>query len=196
MVVASVTVVSGLPRSGTSLMMKMLAAGGMPLLVDGVRQPDTDNPEGYFEFERARGLRHGDTAWVAEAEGRAVKVVSALLQHLPADRAYRVIFMHRDMAEVLASQRKMLLRRGEPADAVPDQQMAELLEKHLRHVTAWLAAQPHMQVLHVNYGRLVADPRPHAEAVQRFLDAALDAEAMAAVVNPALYRNRGGTQTG
>ncbi len=186
-----ITVVSGLPRSGTSLMMKMLEAGGLAPLTDGLRAADPDNPEGYYEFERAKGLPRGDTAWLPEAQGRAVKVISALLEALPAGHDYRVIFMRRRMAEVLASQRKMLARRGEPADAIPDARLAPIMEKHLAKVAAWLAGQPQVATLDVDYNALVADPQPWAEAVNRFLGGGLDVDRMVAAVRPDLYRNRG-----
>lgn len=185
-----ITIVSGLPRSGTSLLMKMLEAGGLPPLTDGLRIADPDNPEGYYEFERAKALPKGDAAWLSQAEGRAVKVISALLESLPAGYDYRVLFMRRRMAEVLASQRKMLARRGEPLDAIPDDRLAAIMEKHLAQVAAWLAAAPHVVSLDVDYNALVADPRLWAEAVNRFLGGGLDVDRMVAAVRPDLYRNR------
>ena len=109
----TITIVSGLPRSGTSMMMKMLEAGGIPPLTDEIRTADTDNPKGYYEFERVKKMDKGDTAWLENAQGKSVKVISALLKHLPSDYRYRVIFMRRDMSEILASQKKMLDHRGE-----------------------------------------------------------------------------------
>ncbi|MCX7854237.1 MAG: sulfotransferase [Caldilineales bacterium] len=185
----TVVIVSGLPRSGTSMMMKMLEAGGLPILSDGLRAADPDNPEGYYEFERVKQLDKGDTAWLAEAEGKAVKVISALLQHLPPSYQYRVIFMNRRMAEVLASQRKMLARRGERSD-VDDAQLAVILEKHLRQVKQWLSTQPQFRVLEVDYNAMLADPQPYVRQINRFLDGILDEARMAEVVNPSLYRNR------
>ena len=126
-----VIVVSGLPRSGTSLMMNMLRAGGMPTVTDEMRTADDDNPRGYFELERVKQLAKGDVAWVESARGQAVKVISALLEHLPPTSTYQVLFMQRWLPEVLASQRKMLERRGEPTDTIPDQQMAALFDRHL-----------------------------------------------------------------
>lgn len=126
-----VIVVSGLPRSGTSMMMKMLAAGGVSLLTDHIREADSDNPQGYYEFERVKKLDKGDTAWVAEAQGQAVKIISQLLKHLPATYDYKVIFMRRHMDEVLASQQKMLLNRGEDTAAVSEETLAQLFEVHL-----------------------------------------------------------------
>lgn len=186
----TITIVLGLPRSGTSMMMQMLEAGGMAVLTDGIRQTDADNPRGYYEFERVKQLPKGDHAWLAEAQGKAVKVIAALLEHLPSGYAYRVIFMHRRMEEILASQRKMLVRRGEDADKVSDEEMARLFEKHLLRVRAWLATRPDMAVLDVEYNRLLADPRPYVEQVNRFLGGELDVDSMMEVVDPGLYRNR------
>jgi hypothetical protein len=184
-----VTLVAGLPRSGTSMMMRMLESGGLPVLTDHIRTADRDNPEGYYEYERVKRIED-DQDWLEEARGRAVKMVSALLPHLPASYSYKVIFMRRTMPEILASQRKMLVRRGEPADAVDDAQMTRLFEQHLAKVTAWLADQPNIQVLYVSYNDVLADPDKAARQVVRFLGEALDVSAMAAVVDPSLYRNR------
>jgi len=184
-----VIIVSGLPRSGTSMMMKMLEAGGLPVLTDELRSADEDNPRGYYEFERVKALDKGDAAWVADARGKAVKVISALLQHLPADYEYRVLFIHRNLTEVLASQRKMLRNRGEE-DAVSDEEMTRLFELHLADVEGWLDRQPNMRTLHVDYNAMLADPRPFVAQIDEFLGLGLDQEAMEAVVDPALYRNR------
>lgn len=185
-----VIIVSGLPRSGTSMMMKMLEAGGLRVYVDNLRTPDADNPEGYYEFERVKQLDKGDAAWVQDARGQVVKVISALLEHLPTENEYRVLFMHRSLDEVLASQQKMLTRRAEAAGAIPDEEMADLFRKHLAAVDAWLQQQPNFTVLDVDYNRMLADPVPQVEAVNRFLGGVLDENAMIAVVNPDLYRNR------
>ncbi|MCA9935067.1 MAG: sulfotransferase [Ardenticatenaceae bacterium] len=187
-----VTVVSGLPRSGTSMMMKMLDAGGISPVQDGIRTADTDNPKGYYEFERVKQLDKGDKAWVADAQGKAVKVISALLKHLPDDYQYRVIFVRRNMPEILASQRKMLVRRGEDADKMDDAQMAALFEKHVADVERWLAQQPNMQTLYVHYSEVLADPLSHIAKINAFCGGALNEEAMASVVDPDLYRNRAG----
>lgn len=185
----TITVVSGLPRSGTSMMMKMLEAGGIPPLTDEIREADADNPKGYYEFERVKKLDKGDDDWLAEAEGKAVKVISALLQHLPAGYDYRVIFMERHMPEILASQRKMLVRRGE-ADEMDDEKMSTLFEKHLQQVKGWLAQQENYSVLYVHYSEALADARSQAERVKKFLGADLDVDKMAGAVDANLYRNR------
>lgn len=185
-----ITIVSGLPRSGTSMMMKMLEAGGLPPLTDQVRSADRDNPKGYFEFERVKQLDKGDTAWLPHARGKAVKVISALLKHLPPEYEYRVIFMRRSTEEILASQKKMLLRRGEPVDRVSDEELALLYDKHLEQVYTWLEGQRNVAVLDVNYNRLLSQPREELTAVNRFLGNRLDVERMSGVVDSRLYRNR------
>ena len=134
-----ITVVSGLPRSGTSMMMKMLAAGGMPILTDNTRIPDDDNPGGYFELEKVKALKDGENEWLSEAQGKAVKIISALLEHLPSQYQYRIIFIHRDLGEILASQKQMLVRRGEPADKIDDESLGALFQKHLLQVEKWLS---------------------------------------------------------
>lgn len=185
----TITIVTGLPRSGTSMMMKMLEAGGLELLTDNIRTADQDNPKGYFEFERVKQIEQ-DKAWLEDARGRAVKLISALLKHLPRGYSYKVIFMRRAMSEVLASQRQMLIRRGEPADAVPDERMAAMFEKHLAGVESWLAAQPNTDTIYVSYNEVMSDPRPHAERINSFLGGSLDVDRMTAVVDRTLYRQK------
>jgi hypothetical protein len=184
-----VTIVSGLPRSGTSMMMRMLDLGGMPVLVDHIRIPDEDNPRGYYEFERVKQVEH-DQAWLEEAQGRVVKMIAALVKKLPPEYSYRIVFMRRKIEEVLASQRQMLIRRGEPTDTIGDEEMAALFSRHVEQVEAWLETQPHMKVLYVDYGDVLADPRTQAERINHFLGGRLDTAAMAGAVDPSLYRQR------
>jgi hypothetical protein len=184
-----ITIVSGLPRSGTSMMMKMLEAGGIPILTDRIRPADEDNPLGYYEFERVKDLEH-DKAWLDGARGKVVKVIAALLKHLPPAYAYQIIFMRRSIDEVLASQRQMLIRRGEPTDTLTDDRMGELFRRHVTQVRTWIAEQPNIQVLEVDYSEVLADPLDQARRVDQFLGTVLDVERMAGVVTPELYRNR------
>jgi Sulfotransferase domain len=184
-----ITLVSGLPRSGTSMMMKMLEAGGLPVLADHVRTADEDNPEGYYEFERVKKIEH-DQAWLDDARGRVVKMVSALLKHLPPTHRYKVVFMRRNLEEVLASQRQMLIRRGKPTDTTSDGKMAGFFASHLRRTEHWLAEQPNIDVLYVNYNELMHDAEPHCAVVVRFLGLPLDTARMASVVSDRLYRQR------
>ncbi len=185
-----VTVVSGLPRSGTSMLMKMLEAGGIPPLTDSIRTADDDNPKGYYEFERVKAMDKGDTAWLADAQGKVVKVISALLKYLPADYQYKVVYIRRNMPEILASQRKMLIRRGEDPDKMDDAQMAALFTKHVAQVEQWLQAQPNITVLYVHYSEILADPEVQVTRINEFLGGHLDTMKMGLVVDPNLYRNR------
>jgi hypothetical protein len=170
------------------MMMKMLQAGGIPPVTDQNRVADEDNPKGYYEFERVKQLDTGDVAWLAEAQGKAVKVISALLKHLPADYEYRIIFMRRNIEEILASQKKMLINRGEPTDLVTDEELTEMFQKHLQAVQLWMTQQPNVKVIEIKYNDILKDPRPSVEQINQFLSETLDVEEMVKVVDPALYR--------
>jgi hypothetical protein len=186
-----IVVVSGLPRSGTSMAMRMLEAGGMPIVTDAARAADEDNLLGYFEHNRVLTLdKGGDTAWLAGARGQAIKIVSALLPHLPETFQYKVIFMQRDLREVLASQDRMLERRGERSAAAGDDRLIELYEAHLRKVGNLLRRRRCFETLEVRYGDVIADPEGQAGRMNAFLGGRLDPAAMAAAVSPTLYRNR------
>ena len=185
-----ITVVSGLPRSGTSMMMKMLEAGGIPPVTDNLRTADEDNPKGYYEFERVKQLTKGDIEWLADAPGKVVKVIAALLPYLPATYRYRVVFMQRDMTEVLASQRQMLIRRGEDPNKIPDEIISKLFEKHLRQVNEWVAQQSNVERLDVNYNEMLKNPAPFIAQINAFLGGNLDIAQMAQVVDPSLHRQR------
>ena len=184
-----ITIVSGLPRSGTSLMMQMLAAGGLPVLSDGERKADTDNPKGYLEWERIKQLPK-DPTLIGEAEGKVVKVISQLILSLPAGHEYRIIFMQRPLPEVIKSQDEMLRRRGN-ADSITDTYaIEEAFQRHLIEVNKWLAGTPNMQVLRVHYHRVLREPKAVAEDVVAFLQTRLDVAAMVGQVDGSLYRNR------
>ena len=185
-----VTIVSGLPRSGTSMMMKMLEAGGLPPLTDNLRTADEDNPKGYYEFERVKQLPKGDVAWLPDAQGKVVKVIAALLPSLPGGYQYHVIFMQRAMPEVLASQKQMLTRRGEDPNKIPDDMLAKLFEKHLKQVNDWVSQQPNVERLDVNYNEMLKNPLPFIAQIDAFLGHQLDKAKMAAVVDPSLHRQR------
>lgn len=186
---APIVVVSGLPRSGTSMMMRMLEAGGLRPLEDGVREADISNPKGYFEFEPVKDLEaaRGDVPWLPEARGKAVKIISFLLTWLPEHFNYQVIFMQRDLDEVLASQQQMLARRG-ASDGAPLSR--ETFQAHLAQVERFMAARPCFDTLYVPYREAVASPEATAAAVARFLGRPMDTAAMAKAVEASLYRNR------
>lgn len=185
-----ITIVSGLPRSGTSMMMKILDAGGLAPLTDNIRTADTDNPKGYYEFERVKQLIKGDTAWLPDAQGKAVKVIAIFLPHLPTEFNYRIIFMRRTMPEILASQREMLIRRGEDPDKIGDEELTRLYEKHLHQVNTWLNTQPHVQRIDVHYNQLLQNPTVELERINQFLGNSLNFDKMVQVVDPSLYRQR------
>jgi hypothetical protein len=185
-----VTIVSGLPRSGTSLAMQMLRAGGLPVLADAMRAPDADNPAGYLEYQPV--LRTAtDASWVAQARGHAVKVIYALLRQLPPGFEYRVLWMRRRLEEVMASQEQMLARSGAQAGAdLPRERLAAVFATQLAETEAWLAQQPGFRTLVLEYREVVADPPAAAGAIDDFFGGRLDRDAMASVVDPTLYRQR------
>jgi len=183
-----IIIVSGLPRSGTSLMMQMLAAGGMTLLTDFERKPDPDNPRGYCEWKPAKLLPKQPDR-IDEAEGKAVKIISQLLLSVPEGRNYKVIFMERPFPEVLASQDEMLRRRGR-SDFVGHDLMTTAFEEHLEEVNAWLKKRVDISVCRLGYKRVVHDPVGSSEAIRDFLSLDLNVEAMAQQVDLSLYRNR------
>jgi hypothetical protein len=185
-----IVIVSGLPRSGTSLMMQMLWAGGMPLLTDQRRVADADNPNGYWEFEAVKNTMTS-CDWLRQAQGKAVKMVHLLLTDLPHDGySYRVLLMKRRMAEVLASQRVMLQRQGKSGAALSEEQLSRIFIGQMEHVENWLKEQPHFAVLPVDYNELIANPMPQAAAINEFLGRALNSEKMIQAVDSRLYRQR------
>lgn len=183
------TVVSGLPRSGTSMMMRMLEQGGLPVMIDGQRTADDDNPNGYYEFEAVKQTRENPT-WLEGSDGKVVKMVYRLLYDLPNDRTYKVLFMTRELDEVLASQRVMLQRNGVPADAVSDEQMAAMFRSDLKKFREWQASAAHIDMIDVSYNAIQSEPMPTIRRINEFLGGGLDIDAMASVVDGSLYRNR------
>ena len=184
-----VIIVSGLPRSGTSLMMRMLVEGGLDAVTDRLRIADEDNPEGYFELEAVKQLPAGDVAWLAGAHGRVVKVISFLLEHLPAEYSYKIVFMEREIEEILASQKKMLKRRDtEPH--LDDADMGTRFRTHIAAVKPWLARQPNMDVLYVSYNELMRDATSLCRKLTEFTGLPLDQDRMRSVPSSDLYRNR------
>lgn len=184
-----ITIVSGLPRSGTSLMMQMLVAGGMTPLADGERVADADNPRGYLEWDRIKKLPN-DPGCIAEAEGRVVKVISRLLVALPAGHEYRIVFMQRPLPEVLASQDQMLRRRGTYKEGVDARVISAAFEKHLCEVETWLSDKRYVQMLRIPYRGVLEDPSGIAASLSGFLGLNLNPQEMVRQVDNSLYRNR------
>jgi predicted AlkP superfamily phosphohydrolase/phosphomutase/tetratricopeptide (TPR) repeat protein len=187
----SLIVVTGLPRSGTSMLMQMLAAGGVGVLSDGLREADEDNPRGYLEFEPVKNLLK-DSKWLMEGRGKAIKIVAPLLGALPHGLACRVILSDRDLDEVLDSQERMLVRRKQTLPATPERRrmLKDEYARTLARVKAMLRRRPGTQLLVVEHGKAIADPVGTAEKVNEFLNGGLDVPEMAAAIDPALHRNR------
>lgn len=184
-----VTVVSGLPRSGTSMMMRMLEAGGIPPVVDHERAPNDDNPLGYYEFEPVKALKE-DSAWVDGVRGQAVKVIYKLVYDLPAAVPYRVVFMQRELDEVLSSQETMMRRDGLDPDAIGRDVLLQLFQSEVFAFRRWAEAQTNIRIYYADYGRAIAEPEASVAQLADFLGLPLDQKAMAEVVDPNLYRNR------
>jgi hypothetical protein len=188
-----ITIVTGLPRSGTSMMMQMLVAGGLSPLTDGQREADASNPKGYFEYEKATQLR-SDSSWIDEAKGKVVKIVAQLLSELPTETNgkpthYRIVFMDRDLDEVLASQTTMLDLQGRKGADLERSRLAEVFKEQLQKVHRFIDDR-NISCLVVRHAHAIQDPRSVAETVNSFFDNSLDVDAMAAVVDPALHRER------
>jgi hypothetical protein len=184
---AEIIIVSGLPRSGTSLMMQMLDQGGLEIVTDNIRVADTDNPRGYYELEKVKKIKQ-DASWLPETRGKGFKMVSQLLLNLPDSEHYGIIFMERDLDEMIVSQEKMLKRLGRPA--APRDEIRTAFDNHLNRLRDWLGRQPHIRVLYVKYSDLVENPPEQAARISKFLDGKVDTQAMVKAVDPSLYRNR------
>jgi predicted AlkP superfamily phosphohydrolase/phosphomutase/tetratricopeptide (TPR) repeat protein len=187
-----VTIVSGLPRSGTSMMMQAIAAGGLSPFTDEKREADSDNPRGYYEHEKATQLAR-DASWIPEAKARVVKIVAQLLSFLPRGPQtpkYRVVFMDRDLREIVKSQRAMLDRLGKSGGKLEPAKMMKTLDAQVAQIERWMRQRPDVECLFVDYAKVLADPRGEMAKVAAFLGAA-DAEAMAAAIDPSLRRQRG-----
>ena len=185
-----IVIVSGLPRSGTSMMMKMLEAGGLQPMTDGLRTPDVDNPKGYYEYERVKDLeKEKDKSYIREGRGKVLKVISFLLKDLPDDNDYRIVFMRRDLNEVLASQNKMLNHRGEE-NQTEDAKMADIYMSHLAAVRIMSRKKPNWEMVEIRYDESVKDPTSAARKLNEFLGGKLDERKMVEAVDAELYRNR------
>jgi hypothetical protein len=172
------------------MMMRMLESGGLPIMSDGERAADEDNPRGYFEVERVKDLeRETDKSWIRAGRGQALKVISFLIKDLPENNRYRIIFMRRDLEEVLASQAKMHARRG-TADAPDSEAIKESFRNDIARVRVMARRWPHCELLEVSYRKTIDDPTATARTVNGFLGGILDEQRMAAAVDPTLYRNR------
>lgn len=184
-----IVVVSGLPRSGTSMMMQMLQKGGAEIVSDGLRQADKNNPKGYYEFEKVKQMQE-DHSWLDQCPGKVIKIVSVYLKKLPDNYRYSVIFMRRNMQEILTSQKKMLVRLNQNPDDMDDEKLEQHYNKHLAQIQSWLHAQKKISVLYVDYRHALEQPAKVANEVRNFLKLDLNTERMTASVDKSLYRNR------
>jgi len=185
----SIIIVSGLPRSGTSMMMQMLEAGGLPIVMDNVRKADEDNPKGYYELERVKNIQE-DALWLNDCHGKVLKMVSALLRHLPSNKRYKVIFMERNLNEVLASQNAMLKRLGRSGAAITDEEMIQKFEGHLNQIQGWLSNQKNIDVLYVKFTEVIDHTHETAVRIAKFLCTEMDVPKMIQIVEKRLYRHR------
>lgn len=170
-------------------MMKMLKEGGLEVVSDAIRSADEDNPNGYYELEMVKQLSQGNVQWLGGAGGKVVKIISSLLEYLPHEYHYKIVFMERDLDEILASQQKMLKNRQEQSQ-MEDAEMRAQFEKHLQAIKFWLARQPNMEVLYVSYRQMLTFPQEYATRMVEFCGVALDQEKMCSIPSQSLYRNR------
>ncbi len=185
-----IVVVSGLPRSGTSLMMQMLHSGGLEPLTDEIRKADNDNPKGYYEFERVKNLPDGDTLWIDDAKGKVVKIISTLLIYLPKKYDYKIIFMRREIPEIIASQAKMIINRG-TQDADDDEELTKkMFVEHVAGVEKWIDSNANVDCLMVPFSDLFVKPMEHIDQIIKFTGVDLNKKAMQRQIDPKLYRNR------
>jgi hypothetical protein len=192
-----IVIVSGLPRSGTSMLMRMLEAGGLRVMTDSLREADVDNPKGYFEHERVKDLeKEEDKSYILEGRGKVLKVISFLIKDLPDDNDYRVIFMRRDLSEVLASQNKMIDRLGTEDTTAQDEAMKEAYRNDIVRTRLMCKKRPNFELIEIHYRSTIEDTAGSAAAVNAFLGGRLDESAMRDAVDSSLYRNRAGAQSG
>ncbi len=189
-----ITIVSGIPRSGTSLMMQMMAAGGMPVLTDGQRSADANNPRGYYELESVKSLSRNAEV-VGQAEGKVVKIISSLLPTLPKQFEYRVIFMCRPLEEVVSSQNRMLERLGKEVPTTPTASVIAAFQEHLAKIKSWLGQQPNIAVLYVEYPAVLEAPEKEAGRICTFLGRDLDIPAMTRQIEQSLHREKSASRS-
>ncbi len=185
----SVIIVSGLPRSGTSMMMQMIDKGGVPALIDEIRVADDDNPKGYYEFEPVKKTKE-DASWVNDAPGKVVKMVHLLLLDLPDGFNYRVVFMRRELDEVIKSQNIMLERSQKGGGDISEDMLKKIFLQQIEKVYNFVESKPNFEMLEMSYNNLLKEPAPAIASINEFLGGQLNTDAMHAVVDPSLYRNR------
>ncbi len=180
-----ITIVSGLPRSGTSMMMQILKSGGMKVVTDNIRKANEDNPHGYYEYERVKKIKE-DTAWLKETRGKAFKMISQLLYDLPSNENYKIIFMNRKMNEILASQSKMLERMGSNKGGKKKEKMGKFFDKHLCEIKDWIESRKCMAVLYIDYNDFLVNSDEHIKTLNRFLNYKLNEKKAIKVIDKSI----------
>jgi len=184
---SSIVIVSGMPRSGTSMLMKALKDGGLEPLTDGVRTPNEDNPNGYFEYEPVKNLKN-DNSWMKDAIGKSVKIIYKHLNLLPTDYQYKIIFVERNIDEIISSQKKMLINMGKK-NTFSNQVLKIVFEKEIQKTKQWLLKNK-FEVLYVWYNLILSDPKKQMERVKNFVESDVDLDKMVSTVDPKLYRTK------
>jgi len=180
-----ITIVSGLPRSGTSLMMQMLDHGGMDCLVDGKREADESNPKGYYEYEPVMSI-HKDNSWMDKAQNKTVKIVAPLLNKIDEQYRYKIIFMTRDLNEILKSQQKMI---GKTEDVFPVK-LYNKFQKLLSNIEVWKKKEPGVELIYLDYKDVLDNPESTVTSIERFLGVPLNRSEMINCIDKKLYRTK------
>lgn len=178
-------IVSGLPRSGTSAMMQMLQMGGADILTDGKREADISNPKGYYELESVKSMAQ-NADWLKGINGKTIKIISHLLPYLPPENEYKIIFMERDISEVMMSQQKMLGKSAKDGYPV---MLSKTLTEQVIKIKKWLERQPNIEVLYVEYSNLINNPKGYAQEIEEFTKQEFDKDKMIMAIDKDLYRN-------
>ena len=169
------------------MMMQALHKGGIEPYTDSNREADSDNPRGYYEHEKATQLMR-DQSWIPEARGKAVKIVAQLLNHLPKDENYRIIFMDRDLREVIKSQKVMLERLGREGGKLGDSAMMATLDRQVHTIESMMAMQENIDVLFVDYGEAITAPEEISRRINEFMGGDLDEAGIQSAIDPSLRR--------
>ncbi|WP_347374167.1 alkaline phosphatase family protein [Aequorivita sp. Q41] len=180
-----IVLVSGLPRSGTSLMMQMLDKGGINTLTDGKRAADESNPKGYYEYEAVMAL-HKDNSWMEKAQNKSLKVVAPLLKHINPEFRYKIIFMKRDLDEVIKSQQKMI---GKRTDTLPIS-LLNAYQEQLNHIEVWKEREPGVELVYIDYKEVLESPNKMLDKIEAFIGLPLNKVAMGRCIDKSLYRNK------
>jgi len=182
-----IIVVTGLPRSGTSLMMQILQSMGIKLFIDKHRAPDQSNPKGYFEHELVKTIERNNF-WIKDAKGKAIKIVSPLLMYLPVNINYKIIFMNRLLDEIIQSQERMLSERGKENNTINSEVLKQIFIKDLNLSRKWIAKQSQSKYLEISHSKLLENPKPELEKIKTFLDIPIDLRSTIKVIDKKLYQ--------